>query len=115
MYLTILATVQTRCRSSGAWIFDFGIPLQQDSDRPLFAQCLLGGGDRSRPGDGDRRDVTGNMTTLRTGTMISASDGIPTSASRAAVDGLVSSESSSWPLTPTLRGETRRIHWRRSG
>ena len=40
----------------GAWIVDLGIPLQQDSDRPLLAQCLLRGGDRFRPRNGDRRD-----------------------------------------------------------
>ncbi len=38
----------------GAGIFHVRVSLQKDSDRPLLAQGLLCGGDRFRPGDGDR-------------------------------------------------------------
>ncbi len=38
----------------GTGILDVGVSLQKDSDRPLLAQRLLRGGDRFRPGDGDR-------------------------------------------------------------
>ena len=40
----------------GSRVVRLGVSLQQDPDRPLLAQRLLGGGDRFGPPDGDRRD-----------------------------------------------------------
>jgi hypothetical protein len=101
----------------GAWVLHLGIPLQQDpTGRCSRNACCAAAIDFGRAiVIGAMTD--GNSTTLRTATMIRASDGIATDCIFEAAAAEAGSRSSGGMaiLTRTSTAETRRIHWWRSG